>query len=456
MDFQLLGTFEAREDGKPIPVGTRRQERLLLAALLLDAGRIVPIDRLIDLLWDGDPPRSARGAVHTYVGRLRQTLAPHGVVIETRGDGYRFEPAEHTVDAAEFLDQAQSAATLLDQGERVRLLGAALSLWRGPLLADLADDELRHRLGAQLTEARLTTRELLADIRLVMGHHDRVIADLTGPAEQYPLRERLIALLMTALYRGHRQADAIELFQRTRKVLVTELGVEPGADLQSLHLRILRNDPELDRPPKPPYAVRVRDQWLPWKAAGHPALEYCNTYAAWNASPSPAPHGEWLRDYAVLAVWAGYLDLADQRTVNRLLDDAKSDPLQAAAVLDEARILRGHLYACLTRSDATESFDIVAGYAEAAAKQSRFSRSDDGLGRWQIAGTAGLRLPLYAAARSAAELLADPRRFTVRRCPSVDCGWLYLDQSGLRQWCTMGICAPPGQRHPDAERALCM
>jgi DNA-binding SARP family transcriptional activator len=292
MDFQLLGTFEARAGGQSIPVGTRRQERLLLATLLLDAGRIVPIDRLIDLLWDGDPPRSARGAVHTYVGRLRQTLAPHGVTIETRGDGYRFEPAGHTVDAEQFLDRAQSAAAVLDQGERVRLLGAALGMWRGPLLADLAGDELRHRLGAQLAEARLTTTELLADIRLAMGHHDRVIADLTGPAEQYPLRERLIALLMTALYRGHRQAGAIELYQRTRKVLGTDLGVEPGPDLQALHLRILRNDPDLDRPPKPPYAVRVRDQWLPWKAAGHPALEYCNTYAAWNATPSPSSHGE--------------------------------------------------------------------------------------------------------------------------------------------------------------------
>jgi predicted RNA-binding Zn ribbon-like protein len=230
--------------------------------------------------------------------------------------------------------------------------------------------------------------------------------------------------------------------------------VEPGTELQALHVRILRNDPSLERPSKPAYAVRVRDEWLPWKAAGHPALEYCNTYAGWNSPPSPRV--EWLRGYAVLAVWAGYLDLADQPTVTRLLDAAKRDPLTAAAVLDEARILRSHLYACLTRPDATESFEVVAGFAEAAAKESRFTRDDDGLGRWQVAGSAGLRIPLYAAARSAADLLADPRRFTVRRCPSVDCGWLYLDPSGLRQWCTMALCAPPGQRHPDATRALCM
>src|SRR5690349_5525480 len=174
MDFQLLGPFEARAGGRSIVVATRRQERLLLAVLLLEAGRVVSIDRLTHLLWPGQPPRSARGAIHTYVGRLRRTLAAYDVTIATHGDGYRFEPAGHRVDATDFLEVAQHAATLLDQGERVRLLDAALARWRGPLLADLADDELRHRLGAHLVDARLATYELLADIRLAMGHHDRV------------------------------------------------------------------------------------------------------------------------------------------------------------------------------------------------------------------------------------------------------------------------------------------
>lgn len=453
MDFRLLGPFEARAGGQPIAVGTRRQERLLLATMLLDAGHLVSIDRLVDLLWGGAPPRSARGAIHTYVGRLRHTLAPHGVVIATRRDGYLVDPAGHTVDTADFVEQAHHAANLLDQGERVRLLDAALALWRGPLLADLADDGLRHRLGAHLTETRISTCELLAELRLGMGHHDRVIAGLTSLAEQYPTRERLIALLMTALYRAHRQADAAALYRETRKVLVAELGAEPGADLQALHTRILRNDTSLDRPPMPAYAVRIRDQWLPWKSAGHPALEYCNTYAAWNAPATPS--AEWLRTYATLAVWTGYVDLADQQTVSRLVDEANHDPRQASAVLAEARSLRTHLYACLTRPSAPSSFDVVAGYAEAAAKESRYVRDGDGLGQWRLSESCGLRLPLYAAARSAAELLADPRRYTVRRCPAVHCGWLYLDQSQLRQWCTMALCAPPERRHPDAERAIC-
>jgi len=453
MDFRLLGPFEARAGGQSISVGTRRQERLLLATMLLDAGHILSIDRLVDLLWGDAPPPSARGAIHTYIGRLRRTLAPHGVVIATRGDGYLVDPAGHTVDAADFVERAQHAANLLDQGERVRLLDAALALWRGPLLADLADDGLRHRLGAHLTELRLSTSELQADLRLGMGHHDRVIAALTSLTEQYPTRERLIALLMTALYRAHRQADATALFRGTRKILAAELGAEPGADLHALHTRILRNDTSLDRPPKPAYAVRIRDQWMPWKSAGHPALEFCNTYGAWNARP--APRAEWLHTYATLAVWAGYVDLADQQTVSRLIDEADRDPLQAAAVLAEARNLRAHLYACLTRPITPSSFDVVARYAEAAARESRYVRDGDGLGQWRLSESCGLRLPLYAAAGSAAELLADPRRYTVRRCPAAHCGWLYLDQSQLRQWCTMALCAPPERRHPDAERAIC-
>jgi DNA-binding SARP family transcriptional activator/predicted RNA-binding Zn ribbon-like protein len=453
MEFRLLGPFEARAGGQPIVVGTRRQERLLLATMLLDLGRIVSIDRLIDLLWAGDPPQSARSAIYTYVGRLRTTLAPHGVVIATRRDGYLIEPAGHTVDATDFVRRAREATDLLDQGERVRRLDAALAMWRGPLLADLADDGLRHRLGAQLTEIRLATGELVAEIRLRMGHHDRVIAALTGPAGQFPTRERLIALLMTALYRGHRQAEAIELYRRTRGILVAELGAEPGADLQDLHVRILRNDAGLERPPMPAYAVRVRDQWLPWKSAGHPALEFCNTYAGWNGPPEP--RAEWLRTYAALAAWTGYVDLADQPTVGRLIKEAQEDPRQAAAVLAEATNLRRHLYACLTRPETQSSFDFVARYAEAAAKESRFERDGDGLGQWRLAASAGLRLPVYAAAGSAAELLADPRMHTVRQCPAVDCGWLYLDRSRLRQWCSMAICAPPERRHPDAERALC-
>jgi SARP family transcriptional regulator, regulator of embCAB operon len=454
MDFRLLGPFDARVEGQSVQVGTRRQERLLLAALLLDAGRMVPVDRLIDLLWgDHDPPRSARAALHTYVRRLRQTLARYGASIATRGDGYLFEVDGHTVDVGEFAALARRASGALDPTERVRLLERALSLWRGPLLAGLVDDRLRHRLGAPLVELRLTSVELWAEARLEMGDHLLVLPDLTSLVDEHPTRERLIALLMTAMVRAARRTGAIELYQQTRKTLVAELGVEPGPELQELHRRILRNDPGLDRPPAPAFAVRVRDQWLPWKAGGHPALEFCNTYAGWGGRLTSG--GDWLLSYRALAVWTGYVDLADEDTVTRLLDQGEREPANAAAVLEDARRLRVHLYTSLTEPADTASFAVVAGYAEAAVKVSRFGRDRDGLGQWRLTDAAGLRLPLYAAAKAGADLLADPRRYTVRRCPGVHCGWLYLDQSRLRQWCSMDICGRGAILRADVSEPAC-
>jgi DNA-binding SARP family transcriptional activator/predicted RNA-binding Zn ribbon-like protein len=455
MDFRLLGPFDALVDGRPIQVGTRRQERLLLAVLLLAEDRVVPTERLIDLLWDGtSAPRSARAAIHTYVGRLRQTLAPYGVQIVTQGAGYVIEAGPHTVDATRFADLARRAGVALDPTERIRLLGDALGLWRGPFLADLVDDGLRDRLGGVLLDLRLTSCELWAETRLAMGEHAVVLADLMTVAAQYPTRERLVGLLMTALYRAGRQAEAIERFQATRVILAERLGVQPGPELQTVYLRVLRNDPDLDRPPAPVFAARIREQWLPWKAAGHPALEFCNTYAGWNA---PRDTGaDWLLSYHALVVWAEYLDLADDATVTRLIAQAEHRQHEATTVLDEARRLRTHLYTCLTEPDDAGSFAVVARHAAEARKASHLVRDRDGLGQWRLTEAAGLRLPLYAAANSAADLLCDPRRYTVRRCPGVHCGWLYLDPSHLRQWCSMDICGRGAIRGPDARQLACI
>lgn len=434
-----MGPFEARHRGEPIEVGSRRQERCLLAILLLDADRIVPVSRLADLLWDGQPPESARGVIHTYVGRLRSRLDPYGVRLETRKDGYLVRADQHVVDVAEFRELVQRAVAAADPEERAALLDQALGLWRGPLFADLADDRLRERLDADLVELRLTSRELQAEALLARRQHDRVAADLAPLVAEHPTRERLVAHLMTALYRGGRRADALGLYRATRSALVDELGLEPGVELQSLHGRMLRGDPGLDQPSVPVHAVQIRGHYLPWNVGGHPALEFCNTYAGWGRS-TPLPRGEWLRSYASLAVWAGYLDLADDKTVTILLEAAEREPDAAAAVLDEARTLRGRLYSYLTGDGDLDAFQAVAGYAEAAAKLSVFTRDPDGLGRWTLPPDAGLRLPLHAAARAAADLLADPRRYTVRACPSSECGWLFLDHTGMRKWCSMATC----------------
>jgi predicted RNA-binding Zn ribbon-like protein len=193
---------------------------------------------------------------------------------------------------------------------------------------------------------------------------------------------------------------------------------------------------------------------LPWKAGGHPALEFCNTYAGWGGK-GHRRRGDWLRSCRALAVWASCVDLADDGTVTRLLDRAERDPDGAAEVLDEARRLRVHLYTSLTEPDDTASFAVVAGHAEAAAKESRFGRDRDGLGRWRLSESAGLRLPLLAAAKAGADLLADPRRYTVRRCPGVHCGWLYLDQSRLREWRSMDICGRGAILRADVAEPAC-
>lgn len=261
MDFQLLGPFTARHEGRSALPGSRRQERCLLAILLLHAGHAVPTGRLIDLLWDDDPPASARATVHTYVGRLRAALRPYGVSVETRHDGYAVERGPHRIDAQEFTGLVGQAADARDPVERIGHYDRALALWRGPLLADVADDRLRARLGGRLGELRLSAVEQRASAQLDMGLHERVLADLTPLLQDHPTRERLVAAQMTALHRTGRRAEALRLYRRTRALLADELGIEPGRELHALHERMLSDDPRLDdcrRSPSTPGCRRRR------------------------------------------------------------------------------------------------------------------------------------------------------------------------------------------------------
>lgn len=439
MEFRLLGPFEARHEGHPVAVANRRQERSLLAILLLETGRLVPTERLIELLWPGREPGSGRGTVHTYIGRLRGTLAPYGVQILTRAEGYLVEPAGHVVDAGEFTRLVHQATEVGDLKQRVGLLDQALALWRGPLLADT---ELRLRLGGPLEELRLVGIELRAEARLELGQHGRVVGELTAHVQANPTRERLLGTLMTALYRNGGKADALRAFDNSRKALADELGLDPGPELRELHRRILHDDHRLNRPRRAVYEVRVGDESLPWMVGGHPALEFCNTWAGWHMDP-PLPGSEWLRTYRTFAVWAGYAGLADDAAVNRLRDLARRQPEAAEEVLAQARSLRTALYECLTDPGNSPAFDTVARSAETAARTMVFGRDRDGRGRWRAALTSGLWLPMHGVAWSAAELLADARRLTVRACPSQRCGWLFLDETGMRRWCSLATCGDP-------------
>jgi DNA-binding SARP family transcriptional activator len=250
VDFRLLGPVEAHHDGRRIGLG-RRKERCLLGLLLLDAGRHVSIDRLVDLLWTEDPPSGARAAVHTSVARLRSRLAPYGVRLAGGGGGYTVEIDPTCVDVHRFTEQVAAAEELAGPAERADALREALGLWRGPLLADVADDRVRARVGTVLEERRLLAAERLAEAELAAEHPDRAIAAAVDLVEQDPARERLAGLLMTALHRSGRPGDALAVYQRTEAVLTDELGLEPGPELRRLRERIQSGDPALAEPEAP-------------------------------------------------------------------------------------------------------------------------------------------------------------------------------------------------------------
>ncbi|GAB1641176.1 BTAD domain-containing putative transcriptional regulator [Krasilnikovia sp. MM14-A1259] len=253
MEFRLLGRMEADQDGRRLELG-RRRERALLAVLLLEAGSVVPVERLVDLLWDEDPPATARANLHTHVSRLRAHLdrdgtGAWGFQLISGDGGYRADVDRQAVDVHRFHSLVDDAGRMSAPGQRAAILRQALALWRGPLLADVASERLRDRIGTALAEQRVTTVELAIDAELADGRHGEVIAELTALTAEFPLRERFVGQLMRALHGAGRAAEALECYAAIRQRLAEELGVDPGPELQQLHLAILRGDLGLPRQP---------------------------------------------------------------------------------------------------------------------------------------------------------------------------------------------------------------
>jgi DNA-binding SARP family transcriptional activator len=247
-EFGILGPFEARENGRALAIGAGKQ-RALLALLLLDAGEVVSSDRLIDALWGEHPPASALNSVHIYVSQLRKVLG-EGCLI-TRGRGYLLALEPGQVDLGRFEHMLGEGRELLAAGEAKRaseVLHAALALWRGPPLADLALEPFAQGEIARLEELRLTALEERIEADLALGRHGELVPELEALVRANPLRERLRAQLMLALYRSGRQAEALETYRRARVTLVEEVGLEPGRRLQELERAILSQDPTLDLP----------------------------------------------------------------------------------------------------------------------------------------------------------------------------------------------------------------
>jgi DNA-binding SARP family transcriptional activator len=248
MDFRLLGVTEVLAETGPVELPSGRG-RALLAILALQAGRPVPTDRLVDELWRGLPPATAVTVVHGLVSRLRRSLEPEEGsdprVLETVGRGYRLAVAPDTVDAIRFerwLDRARGASA----ATRASLLSTALDLWRGPALADFTYEPFAQRTIRALEELRIQAGEDLLDAELELGRADEVIPRARELIEGHPFRERLHGLLMTALYRSGRQAEALAAYRTARELLLEELGIEPGPALQSLQAAILRQDHSLE------------------------------------------------------------------------------------------------------------------------------------------------------------------------------------------------------------------
>jgi DNA-binding SARP family transcriptional activator len=268
--FQLLGPVRAWSRGPAgaaaaeaeIDLGPGKQ-RAVLAVLLLGEGAAVPTSRILDAVWGDDPPANGLNVVQKYVAGLRRALEParspraQSQVLTLTEAGYLLAVDARAVDTELFdatVTAAVAALRAAQPDDAASLARDALGLWHGEPLAGLAGSWFAARR-ARLLDGRGLALETWATAELELGHHERLTPELRRLVDEFPLRERLRELLMLALYRSGRRAEALAVFRDTREFLVDEIGAEPGAGLQDLFGRMLRSDPALDAPPAP--GVRV-------------------------------------------------------------------------------------------------------------------------------------------------------------------------------------------------------
>jgi YVTN family beta-propeller protein len=280
LEYGVLGPLRVTRSGTSLSLGGP-QQRAVLALLLLEANKVVSVSHLADALWGDCPPVRLITTVQTYVFHLREVLEPgrhRGTparVLVTESGGYRLQVGDGSVDAAVFERRVRSGQAMVAQGafaEAADELERALDLWRGDVLADLAHFAFVASFARRLEEVRLSAIESKIDAELALGRHVSVVPELDELVGRYPLRERMQAQRMLALYRSGRQSDALTAYHGLRRVLDEELGIEPSAPLQQLHRAVLAQDPDLawDPPPAPagidnpmPAASRVVDAPVP-------------------------------------------------------------------------------------------------------------------------------------------------------------------------------------------------
>ena len=253
MEFRILGPVEVSTADGALKLGGRKQ-RLVLAHLIVRANTAVSSDVLIGEVWGDEPPDSVRSTLQGYVSHLRRAL---GERLEGRSSGYVLHVQDGELDAAAFeADVREGKRTIdADPSRASATLADALDRWRGPAFGDLSDESSLQGEVARLDELRLSATEHRIAAELAVGRHSTMVSELEGLTSRYPLRERLWAHLMLALYQGGREAEALDAYQRARRVLADELGADPSAELQRLNERILEHDPSLrikTAPPRPP------------------------------------------------------------------------------------------------------------------------------------------------------------------------------------------------------------
>ena len=241
MDFRILGPLGVDDNGRAVALGGPKQ-RALLAALLLTPNRAVSVDRLIDALWPTQPPASAANALQFHVSQLRKLLGDGAIVTQEPGYLIRLEPDQ--LDLLRF-ERLVAAAEDAEPARASELLAEALDLWRGEPLSDLADDPSAQAGIQHLESARLAAREMKIAADLALGRHSLLVPQLEALVREHPLNERLRGALMRALYGAGRQSDALEVYRKTRRAFVAELGIAPSPALRELEQAILRHDPEL-------------------------------------------------------------------------------------------------------------------------------------------------------------------------------------------------------------------
>ena len=423
-EFRLLGPLEALIDGNPVNLAAAKP-RALLALLLLHRNRVVPTEKLIDELWGDEPPARATKTLQVYISQLRKELGPERLL--TRAPGYELRVAEDELDVDRFEKLAAEARERLAAGDAagaVEGVRRALDLWRGPALVEFREP-FAERAAARLEDLRLAAVEYWLLAALEAGEAAGIVPELEQLVASHPLRERPRELLMLALYRAGRQADALELFRRTRELFVSELGIEPSASLRELEQAMLLQDPALLDEVRAPRATststvdaRPRRRRGLWVVVGVAALAAAGIVAA--------------------------LLVHDRGTNNRTTTTADLQVRPFVYKLENFLVQSHDGRAQVTRAIAG-AFDCSLTPDVAAAQLDQVQRNRQSL----LEQVAALNVPSSEGALQASNL------FQKATHASIKADWIYRDWLRTRTACPRGG-HPPAVAHAADARATAM